>query len=273
MKYKIAIIGSLGMVGRSLKRYFQKQNKYELFFYDIAGEGSIEEINRADYIYLAVPTPTTEKGCDISALNKVLSDLDGEKVVIIKSTIIPGTTANLQKEFPQHKILFNPEFLTEETADKDFEIPDKQIIGYTEKSRDMAKIILDQLPKAPLEKIVPSYVAEFIKYASNTYFSVKVAKNNELYDVFKKFGGSDKEFEDITEALIADPRIGNSHFKIWHNSWRGYGGKCLPKDTKAFIEFAKDLGVDTPITISTDSYNDKLVSTFNRNRDDGQGKK
>jgi len=71
---KIGIIGSLGMVGSTLKRYFQK-TKNDLFLYDIAGEGSLEEVNWADYIYIAVPTPTTEEGCDISAINEVLGGL------------------------------------------------------------------------------------------------------------------------------------------------------------------------------------------------------
>lgn len=256
-EHKIAIVG-IGMVGGALRKWFEKQD-CELFLYDIKGIGSLEEVNKADYVYICVPTPHKEDtGCDLSYLEEAISKFRKRKTIIIKSTIIPGTTDYFQKKYPQHKILFSPEFLTAETTDRDLENPDKQIVGYTEKSKSIAKTVLKQLPKAPLERLVPAYVAEFIKYASNTYFSVKVSKNNELYDVFKKFGGTNEEFKKITEALVSDPRIGDSHFIIWHKEKRGYDGTCLPKDTKAFIKFAKDLGVDVPITEATDKYNDKL---------------
>lgn len=268
---RIGIIG-IGMVGTALKRYFEKQD-CQLFLYDKYKKvGSIEEVNKADFVYIAVPTPTTEKGCDINALIEVLSGLKGEKVIIIKSTIIPGTTAKLQERYRQHKILFSPEFLTAETPDKDMEHPDRQIVGYTEGNQEMAWKVIDQLPDAPIRRIMPAYVAEFVKYASNTYLAMKVAKNNELYDIFTKFGGTDDQFERLTEGLGSDKRIGHSHLKIWHDNMRGYDGSCLPKDTKAFIKFAEDLGVETPITSSVDKYNEKLLHTYLRNSDDGQGK-
>lgn len=268
-RYKVGVAGC-GMVGGALRKYLEKQD-CELYLYDKFKEiGFPEILNQADYIYVCVPTKTIDGVCDVSIIDTVLSDLRGKKVVIIKSTVLPGTTDKLQKKYPQHKILFNPEFLTELSADIDMECPDKQVVGYTEKSKDEAKNVLEQLPDAPLKKIVPAFVAEFIKYASNTYFSVKVCKNNELYDVFKKFGGSDEEFKEITDCLISDPRIGNSHFDIWYGGYRGYGdstvSKCLPKDTEAFIEFAKKLGVDVSITLAAHFYNKKLWRTRKQKR-------
>jgi len=262
---KIGIIG-VGMVGSASKKWFEKQD-CELFLYDKYKKiGSIEEVNKADYIYVCVPTPyIKDLGCDTSIVEEVVGQIEEGKVVIIKSTIVPGTTEYIQSKFPNHKILFNPEFLTVETSDKDMESPDKQIIGYTAQSKKYAEEVLKQLPIAPTTKIIPSYVAEFIKYASNTYLALKVAKNNELYDIFKEYGGTDKEFKDITDSLVADPRIGDSHFGIWHDGWRGYGGICFPKDTKAFIDFAKELKVDTPITKAFDKYNDTLLRTQGRN--------
>jgi len=258
MVYKIGITGSLGMVGGALKRYFQK-TKNKLYLYDINGEGSVKEVNKADYIYICVPTPYVKGiGCDTTEVGKVISQIDGEKVIIIKSTVIPGTTDKIQSQFPNHKILFNPEFLTEETADQDIAYPDRQIIGYTPNSYNVAGDVMKQLPLAPYEAIIPAYVAEFVKYAANTWFAVKVAKNNELYDVFTKFGGDDKAFEAMIDALSADKRIGRTHLEIWHKGYRGYGGKCIPKDSKSFIDFAKQLGVKTPIMLASDKYNDKL---------------
>lgn len=265
IKYKIGIIG-VGMVGGALRKYFEKKhNSYELFLYDKNGIGSLEEVEKADFIYVCLPTQyINEVGCDTSIVEETINKFEIEsvlagKVFIIKSTITPGTTQKLQDKYPRHKFLFNPEFLTEETADQDMAYPDRQIIGYTDKSYNIAKEVLQQLPLAPFEKIVPAFVAEFCKYSANTWFSAKVSKNNEMYDIFKAFGGNDEQFDAMVSCMAADKRIGRTHLKIWHKGKRGYGGKCLPKDTKALIDFAKRLGVEVPILEAIDKYNDKLV--------------
>jgi UDPglucose 6-dehydrogenase len=258
--YKIAVVGSRGMVGGALKRYFKKQ-PVKLFLYDISGEGSMQSVNKADYIYVCVPTPYKDGRCDTSIVEEVISQIEGNKAIIIKSTVIPGTTEKIQRKYPQHKVLFNPEFLTEVTADQDMNFPERQIVGYTDESYNIAGDILKQLPLAQEEHKVPAFIAEFSKYACNTWFSVKVGKNNELYDVFTKFGGNDEAFEKMIDCVSSDKRIGRSHLKVFHKGSRGYGGKCLPKDTKAFIAFAKRLGVKTPILSATDKYNETIGNT------------
>ena len=259
-KYKCGIIG-IGMVGGALRRYLEKKTHYDLFLYDKKGIGSMEEVNKADYIYICLPTPyEIGKGCNVNLVRDVICELDDGKVIIIKSTIPPGTTQLLQNEFPEHKILFNPEFLTEETADQDMSFPDSQIIGYTDKSLNVAKDVIQQLPLASHERIVPSEVAEFIKYAKNVWFSIKVAHNNEMYDLAKRFGLTEEQWDEVVDGLAADRRVGRTHLTIVHKGKRGYWGKCLPKDTKAIIDFAKGLGVDMPVLKSADSYNDELLS-------------
>lgn len=258
-KQKVGIIG-VGMVGGALKRYFEKREDLELYLYDKKGLGSMDDVNKADYVYVCLPTPYVPgKGCDTSLIEAGISQISGEKVVIIKSTVIPGTTNKLQEKFSQHKILFNPEFLTEDTADQDMSFPDRQIIGYTEKSYNVAKNILQQLPLAPFEQIVPAKVAELIKYANNTWFAVKVAMNNELYDLAKKIGLSDGDWEEAIFGISADKRVGRTHLTIMHKGKRGYWGKCLPKDIKALLEFAEKEGVDMPVRKATNEYNNKLL--------------
>ena len=262
MKYKIGILGSHGMVGGALRRYFEKKSNYEICCYDKKGVGSMSEINKADFIYVCLPTPyNPEKGCDISIIRNAIKEINGEKVIIIKSTIIPGTTQLFQNEFQQHKFLFNPEFLTEETCDQDMAFPDRQILGYTEESYTISKDVLQQLPLAPYERIVPARVAEFIKYGTNTWFSIKVAMNNELYDLTKKVGLSEEEWEELTSGLAADKRIGRTHLQILHKEKRGYWGKCLPKDIKALLTFAKRNGINMPIREATNQYNDELLES------------
>ena len=259
MKYKIGICG-VGMVGGALKRYFEKKSNYELFLYDKKGLGSLEELNKADFIYICLPTPyVPDVGCDTSIIENAIKEIKGNKTIIIKSTIIVGTTDRLQKEYSQHKFLFNPEFLTEQTADNDMCFPDRQIVGYTPQSYTIAKDILLQLPLASYERIVPARVAEFIKYAGNTWFSVKVAMNNELYDLCKKVGLSENEWEELVSGLAADKRVGRTHLTIVHKNKRGYWGRCLCKDIKALLKYAEDNSVDMPIRKVTNDYNDKLL--------------
>jgi len=260
-KQKIGILG-VGMVGGSLKRYFEKQENVELFLYDKKGLGSLGDLNKADFVYVCLPTPyVSEKGCDTSIIEEGVKNISGNKIIIIKSTVIPGTTDKMQEKFPQHKFLFNPEFLTEATADQDMFLPDRQIMGYTKESYSISKNVLQQLPLAPYEDIVPAIVAEFIKYANNTWFAVKVAMNNELYDLAKKTGISEEEWEKLVSGIASDKRVGRTHLTIVHKEKRGYWGKCLPKDIKALLKFAEDSGVEMPVREAANKYNDKLLNS------------
>lgn len=262
-KYKIAICG-VGMVGGALKNYFEKKNNYKLYYFDSKGIGSIEDINKADFIYACLPTPYVEGvGCDTSIVEEVVSQIKGNKVIIIKSTVTPGTTQKLQDKFPNHKFLFNPEFLTEVTADNDMVFPDRQIIGYTEQSYTIAKDILQQLPLAPFERIVKSEEAEMIKYFGNNWFAVKVVFANQMYDLCKKVG---IDYEVVKEGAAADKRIGRTHLDVVHKGGRGAGGKCLRKDLGATVEFAKKNGNPLPLLEVAKDINDYLLLNFGRNK-------
>lgn len=254
---KIGIIGSHGIVGGALRRYFEKKSNYEIFCYDKGKNiGSMDEVNKADYIYIAVPTPTTEEGCDISIINEVMSRIEDGKVIIIKSTVIPGTTKLLQLKYPKLKILFNPEFLTELTADQDTEFPDRQIIGYTKESYNVAQDVILQLPLASYERIIRATEAEMIKYFTNCWFALKVVYANQMYDICK---AAKIDYSTVMSGSAADKRIGRTHLKIWHKGYRGYGGKCLPKDTTAIIKFAKKLKVDVPLLETLEKINKTLI--------------
>lgn len=253
---KIGIAG-VGMVGGTLKNYFEKKGR-KIFLYDKGKKiGSLKEINKADIIFICVPTPfQKDKGFDLSFVEDVVSKIKGRKIIVIKSTVLPGTTEKLQKKYPRHKFLFNPEFLSELTADQDMEYPDRQIIGYTNKSYHVAGDILQILPLAPYEKIMPATEAEMVKYFGNTWFSIKVIFANQIYDLCQKLKIN---YDNVMEAAAADKRIGRSHLEVWHKGYRGYGGKCLPKDIKAFIQFADSLGVDLKLHKTAEEINNQLM--------------
>ena len=246
------------MVGGALRRYFEKKEGLELYLYDKGKNlGSPQEVNKAELIFICVPTPyDKEKGFDLSFVEDAISNISGEKIIVIKSTVLPGTTEMLQLKYPQHKILMNPEFLTELTADQDMCYPDRQIIGYTEKSYCVAKDVLQILPLAPFERILPATEAEMVKYFGNTWFSAKVIFANQIYDLCKKLG---IDYDRMVEAAAADKRIGRSHLNVWHKGYRGYGGACLPKDIKAFIRFADEQEIDLKLLKLVDEINEKLL--------------
>jgi len=243
------------MVGAPIKRYFEEYKGYarsrDLFLYDKdTAKGYADDVNQSDVIFIAVPTPRSADGsCDISAVSSALGRVRGEKIVVIKSTIPPGTTELFQRQYPGHKILFNPEFLTEARAWEDFLRPDRQIVGFTEKSIDAAHLVLSLLPKAPfmspwgINTYRPTKItateAEIIKYGGNVYFSRKITFANALAALAKNHGVN---YENIRLGMAADYRIGDSHLDVAHGGYRGFGGYCFPKDTNALMVHMQQRG-------------------------------
>ena len=246
----IGIVG-VGWVGSQLKRYFEEKGYTigeNLLLYDLNPAKSAGNIKDADIIFICVPTPPSAKdgSCDISYVEDAVSQISGEKIIVIRSTVSPGTTETLQQKHPQHKFLFNPEFLTESRAWEDMIRPDRQIVGFTAKSLDAAHTVLALLPQAPFmspwgqgtyEAIrINATQAEMIKYATNNFFAMKVVYANALADLCNSLS---IEYDGVKRGLAADHRIGGSHIDVYHGGYRGFGGYCLPKDLSALLAFAK----------------------------------
>lgn len=254
---KIGIIG-LGYVGGAVREWFASQiDPSRLFLYDLhKGVGSMDEVNKADIIFVAVPTPfKSESGFDGSAVEQSVKNIEDGKTIIIKSTVLPGTTAGLQKKYPKKKILFNPEFLRAATAVEDFAHPDRQVVGVTEESAGEAELVLGMLPKAPHTKVLTSTEAEFVKYFGNLFLSAKVIFANQMYDLCAKLG---VDYDKVKDVAALDPRIGASHLDVNDSGYRGYGGGCFPKDTKALAHFARARGVPLKLFEAIEEINKEL---------------
>lgn len=252
MPKKIGIIG-VGVVGKAVASVIPGALEYDKY----KNTGSVKEVNKADIFFICVSTPyIPEKGCDISAVDDAISVISGNKIIVIKSTVVPGTTQKMQTKYPQHSILFNPEFLRQAHANEDMKNPGEQIIGYTAHSKQFAQEILDILPKSPDSFIVPSQDAEMAKYFSNTFLALKVIFANQIYDLCQKAG---VDYEIVKKMASVNPRFAFSHFDIWFDGYRGYSGACLPKDTKALIKFGDDIGVDLGLLKQADKINKELL--------------
>jgi UDPglucose 6-dehydrogenase len=257
-KPKIAVMG-VGWVGGAVARYFDDAGFSPLHFDPPKGLGTAEELADADIIFVCLPTPFDERagGFDLSYVRAGVGSIPGSKTVVIKSTVIPGTTEALQREFPQHRFLFNPEFLRQASADADFRGPDRQIVGTTEASAAAAEGVLAILPAAPCAKIVRATEAETVKYFGNCFLAMKVVFANQVFDLCRRLG---VDYDVVKDCAAADPRIGPSHLQVVHDGYRGYGGSCFPKDMRAFIQLGDAVGVDLTLLKTCERLNKEILA-------------
>ena len=227
------------MVGSQVKSWFK-----DAFTYDTNKQSNTwEECLQADCFFVCVPTPYKEnEEYDLSILEETIEKIPDGKLIVIRSTVNPGTTDDFQGKYPKKKFMFNPEFLTELSAEEDFKHPDMQILGISKESSGLATEIMLILPPAPEMRIVSLIDAEWVKKLKNAFYTTKVIFFNQIYDIIEKTELAD--YETIRSIVVHDPRIGNSHSFIKHKGYRGFGGACLPKDLYSLIDFAKKMGVN-----------------------------
>ncbi len=257
----LGVIGA-GVVGGALLAHLRAEGREVRVFDPPKGHADPAVLDAADLVFVCVPTPYTRgRGFDDTHLLRAVSSIAGAKAVVIKSTVLPGTTRALQARYPQHRFLFNPEFLREATALDDFVHPDRQIVGHTPNSADDAERVLALLPRAPFELICPAEDAEMAKYVANSFLAVKVSYANEIFDLCERLGVG---FERVRDIVAADPRIGPSHTDVFDSGYRGYGGKCLPKDSKSLLDLARAAGMDLRVLAAADAVNASLRPTEGR---------
>lgn len=253
MKYfqSIGVIGSLGMVGGTTYRFF-KDHDYQVFGYDLRKPSltAKRKAYGAELVFICVPTPFVWKSnkFDLSIVIAALEPLPAGAVAVIKSTVPVGTTEKLQKRFPEIKLLFNPEFLSESTCDEDFRNPDRQIVGYTKNSYGETIKVLNSLPLSAYDIIVPSKEAELLKYMNNLHGMVEIMESNHYWDVCQKEG---LDYDRVTKAALTAKWVGapmGRHYRtILHKGFRGFGGKCFPKDINAWLEYCERRGINSTL--------------------------
>lgn len=240
MDIKIGFVGQ-GWIGKHYADEFESR-MYNVVRYSLE-EPYVQNkdlIKDCEVVFIAVPTPTTKDGFDDSIVKEALSLVGSQKTAVIKSTLLPGTTEKLQSTFPDVFVLHSPEFLVEATAAHDAAKPQRNLVGIPVDSaeyRQKAVSVLRILPEAPYQKVMSARDAEMVKYAGNCFLFTKVMYMNLLYDLAEAAGCN---WQSLQEALIHDPRIGESHTQPVHSSGRGAGGHCLIKDFEALRRMYKD---------------------------------
>ena len=251
---KIGIIGR-GFVGSAVEFGFSAQTgcDAQVKVYDKDPTKSIhsleETINESDFIFLSVPTPSNLDGSmHLSILESVLQDIQKsnkrkDNIILIRSTVIPGTTIKLCKKYTKLNIVFNPEFLTERSAKFDFINQSRFILGG--KKRNTKKVA--ELYRWRFGDSIPCIetnfqTAEMIKYMNNCFFATKVSFLNEMKQVADECG---VDWGMAIEGFVRDGRVGHSHLAVPGPDGKfGFGGSCFPKDIQAMINFGDQLGLN-----------------------------
>jgi UDPglucose 6-dehydrogenase len=237
-----------------------------------------EGIRRAQVVFIAVGTPPGEDGgADLKyvlgAARSIAENMTGYTVVVDKSTVPVGTArkvAGVLREHSRHEfdVVSNPEFLKEGAAIDDFLKPDRVVIG---SDNQRAREVMDEL-YAPFVRTGNPIIhmdvasAELTKYAANAMLATRISFMNEVANICSKFGAN---IDSVRKGIGSDARIG-SRFLF---AGIGYGGSCFPKDVKAIVQTAKDVGYDFRILRAVEAVNetqkrylaDRVEARFGKN--------
>lgn len=229
----IGFIGQ-GWIGKAYADNFEERG-YEVIRYSLEKQWvkNKDRIKDCDIVFIAVWTPTTPKGFDISVVESVLPLVGERKIAVVKSTILPGTTEKLQKKFSRITVLFSPEFLSITSHVHDAAHPFVNLVGMSHEDSKhylAAERVMKILPKAPYSSICKSVEAEIFKYTHNASGYTQVILFNIMYDLAQKFGAN---WDVVNRAIQADPLISKRYSNPVHKSGRGAGGGCFIKDIAA----------------------------------------
>jgi UDPglucose 6-dehydrogenase len=235
----------------------------------------ISSLESCDIVFLTVGTPQSKSGridlsivkSAIEEIGKILKKTKNKPCIVIKSTVVPGTTRNLilpilEKESSKKAgkgfgLITNPEFLREGMAIDDAMKPHLVVLGGIKDKflKKLEKFYRDFHSNVPT--IVTNYEnAELIKYANNSFLATKISFINQIANICQAVPGTN--VEKVAEAIGYDPRIG----KLFLNAGPGYGGSCLPKDIKALTNFASSIGIKPTLLNAVEQVNRNQIKNI-----------
>jgi len=276
----IGIIGQ-GFVGNAVRIGMQHVFDIKTYDKDPSKTSTVncigDIVKSTDITFICVPTPMKKTGeCDLTILHAALQEVQNEVIaydkknyiVVIKSTIPPGTTVSLNDMYHELNIVFNPEFLTEANSIEDYRNQNRIVLGGQRNATTIVKRYFERaFPKVPIIK-TSSTIAEMIKYVTNTFLAMKVSFANEMYQICQ---GLDIDYDKVIEYARYDERLGNTHWSVpGPDGDFGFGGHCFPKDIAALTYLAVNLGVDPIMLSGTVIKNNEVRTDLNWTRQIGR---
>ena len=240
-----------------------------------------EVIQNSEVIFIAVETPFEANQSNYRFLEeasigigKALAEVEGYRVIVVKSTVLPGITQTVvkpailqhsQKDEAEIGFCMNPEFMRESTAVDDMEWPDRIVLGVSsERAETIMRNVYADFRDADI-LVTTLQTAEMIKYVSNAYFALNISYANEIAQICEKLPGVDSE--EVLRGLLLDKRIspkseGKRHIPdlaAYLKAGCGFGGSCFPKDLRALAFFQEKLGLSKGIVAGTIAINDAQI--------------
>jgi len=263
----IAIIGH-GFVGEAVDSSFENMSGINTIIVDPKDptNATLEEaVATAQIFFICLPTPQQESGhCDANLVASTVLKINElvvstSPLIIIKSTAPPNVLHFLETNTIV-PLVYSPEFLTQANSTTDYLNPKMQILGGFPTATHRAEHIIINRSRCQPCPIYHTDIktASLIKYTINSYLATKVSFMNELYQLHM-LAGADSTFEEFAKILSTDPRIGASHLQVpGPDGEFGFGGACFPKDTRAFLKYAENLGFDLSVLDAAVKVNNKI---------------
>jgi UDPglucose 6-dehydrogenase len=293
----VGIIGQ-GFVGTAVREKFKDTRKVYTYDLDKSKCGVFDKlsdsfretniemlVDKCDILFVCVPTPMFSSGkCDVSivedVLNKISSasaELDKNSIVILKSTVPPGTAEFFNKRYKKIGVSFSPEFLTEANSVNDFKNQNRIVLGidWAEHIKPITKLFKKAFPEAEIA-ILNTAEAELTKYMTNLFLATKVSFFNDMYRVADAINNNETvsqsiNFDSVVAATLLDPRIGKSHALVpGPDGDFGYGGHCFPKDMAAILNLSDELKVAVPTLFGASTTN--MVVRKNKDWENMEGR-
>jgi UDPglucose 6-dehydrogenase len=255
---KVGIIG-VGAVGSACKKGFELLG-HEIKVHDPRLNTIINDVVDTDIIYVCVPTPEADDGgCDLSIVKKTIHDLENlayAGVVALKSTSVPGTTEQLISE-TNLRLCFVPEFLRERSAVEDF-VVNHNLLAVGCHDEEIYRVVVNSHGYFPKNTVMMTPTeAEVLKYYSNVFNATRIVFANAIYEICQRLGA---DYEKIKNTYLIRGTASPDYLDV-NDKLRGYGGMCLPKDTKALDALTKQLGLDLKLFETIDADNQKFKRT------------
>ena len=245
---KIGLIGN-GFVGSAI--YENLKNDYKFVIYDrkpaLSNRNSIGEVvKEAKIIFVALPTPMYNNGeCDLAIIFDAMSEIYNHynnNIIILKSTVVPGTCEQIKNRFPNMRIVFSPEFLTEANHIEDFRNCNRMIFGGHKEDTAECVRLLQSVFEDKYYFTTDWKTAETVKYFINTFLATKVSFANEMKQICDASGA---DYNNVVKLALYDKRIGASHLSVpGPDGYCGFGGKCFPKDLNALTYYSLQHDID-----------------------------